>query len=174
MRKLSVSLRVLLLAAVVAVGLGASGLQFLVPGVGSAQVSGAGNGYRPDKQECQFLRIINNYRGGGKLKLSATLGRAAEMHSKDQARRDKMFHSNLKQLMNRVNYKGTGYGENVAWGTNLDSAKGVFNAWKKSPGHDRNMRDKSFEAIGIARAKGDRGWYWTTIFGNKADNTINC
>jgi uncharacterized protein YkwD len=134
----------------------------------------AGKGYNPDKQECQFLKQINSYRGGGKLKLSASLGRAAESHSKDQARRDKMFHSNLSQLMNRVDYDARPVGENVAWGTSLDGAKQVFNAWKKSPGHDRNMRDKDFEAIGIARAKGNKGWYWTTIFGAKADRTVNC
>jgi len=134
----------------------------------------AAGGYRPDSQECQFLRQINKYRGNDNLKLSASLGAAAAEHSEDQARRDKMYHSNLSSLLNKHNYSGSPYGENVAWGTNLDGGKAVFAAWKKSPPHDRNMKDGDFKAIGIARAEGNKGWYWTTIFGGEVDKTVNC
>lgn len=174
MRRFRMALLVVLVVGVVGTGLGASGGRGGLAAIGLVQVSEAGNGYRADNQECQFLRQINKYRNGGKLKLSATLGAAAESHSEDQARRDKMFHSDLDQLMDRHNYDARPVGENVAWGTNLDSAKGVFDAWKRSAGHDRNMRDGDFEAIGIAREKGNKGWYWTTIFGAKPDNTIDC
>lgn len=172
-RLLPLSWRVALLAMVVTTGLGA-GIFGVVPATSEPGVVLAGRGYNPDSQECKFLRLINKYRNGGKLQLSVTLGGAATEHSKDQARRDKMYHSNLSQLLNKYNYNGSPTGENVAWGTNLDSAKEVFTAWKKSSSHDRNMKDKDFKAIGIARAKGNKGWYWTTIFGGKADKAANC
>ena len=57
-------------------------------------------------------------------------------------------------------------GENIAAG--YETANQVFAAWKKSREHDKNMRDKHFEEIGIGRAfdqNSKYGWYWTTTFG---------
>lgn len=172
-RSMAFSWRVAILVVVVATGLG-TGVFGVVPMGDGPRAAVAGGGYNPDRQECQFLKQINKYRGGGKLTLDANLGAAAVAHSKDQARRDKMFHSNLGQLLRKHSYNGSPTGENVAWGTNLDGGKAVFNAWKKSPSHDRNMRSGSFEAIGIARVEGNRGWYWTTIFGGKVSKKANC
>ena len=43
-----------------------------------------------------------------------------------------------------------------------------MDAWKSSPEHDRDMRNKNFTEIGIGRAynkSSKYGWYWTTTFG---------
>ena len=59
-------------------------------------------------------------------------------------------------------------GENIAAGQ--ETAKAVMDAWKSSPEHDRNMRNKNFTEIGIGRAydkSSKYGWYWTTTFGSR-------
>ena len=50
-------------------------------------------------------------------------------------------------------------GENVAFG--YTTAEGVHLGWYNSSGHHRNMTDKSFYQIGVAKS----GTYWTQVFG---------
>ncbi|MDP9364743.1 MAG: CAP domain-containing protein [Chloroflexota bacterium] len=169
MARSAMPLRVALLVTVVVGGLGATWLA--APG-GAGAISASG--YKPDAQECQFLAIINRYRASknkGKLALSATLGAAAEHHSRDMARKKKLYHSDLSKNLRAHDYDGGYAGENVAVG--YAKAKAVFEAWRESADHDRNMRDGGFKAIGIGRAKGGE-WYWTTTFGNGADQSIRC
>jgi uncharacterized protein YkwD len=131
-----------------------------------------GGGYKPDSEERKFLKLINDYRGrngAGKLTLHNSLGAAAEAHSRDMAKKNYFRHSNTKKLIARHGYKNwTAYGENIAAGQK--TANEVFDDWRKSNAHDKNMRSKQFTEIGIARAykKNSRyGWYWTTIFGDR-------
>ena len=60
--------------------------------------------------------------------------------------------------------KASALGENVY---GLDgTAGGRFNWWKSSPGHNANMLNPDFKAIGIARVTNpNRGTYWTNAFG---------
>lgn len=152
-------------------------LVFLLGGVGTATIAPVGvdaAGYRPDGQECAVLREINRYRASrnlGKLRLSAALGAAATDHSAAQARQGRMYHSSLSPLVAKHGYKGTAFGENVAAG--YGTGKSVFGGWQKSAGHNRNMLDAGWKAVGIARDKSGTQ-YWTAIFGNKTDRTVNC
>lgn len=150
----------------------------VVSGFGVATSAPAGSveaaGYRADSQECAVLEQINRYRASrnqGKLQLSKSLGAAAADHSADQARQKKMYHSNLSQLVSKHGYDGTAFGENVAAG--YTSGKAVFSGWQKSAGHNRNMLDGQWKAVGIARDKNGT-WYWTAIFGNEVDKTAKC
>lgn len=135
------------------------------------EVTTAG-GYRPSRQECQFLNEINRYRASRnkpKLVLSRPLGAAAEAHTRDMARKRSLYHTpDLFRTVRRFGYDGNRVGENVAVG--YPTAKAVFGGWKRSAGHDRNMLDGRFRAIGIAEQNG----YWTTIFGDRVDQTIRC
>ena len=54
------------------------------------------------------------------------------------------------------------------------SAPAMLRAWQGSPGHRRNLLDGDYTAVGIARAQGDGGWYWTTVFGDAADRAVGC
>ena len=160
-------LRRLLLVTVVLSGVGVSTIATSPP----VDATSVGE-YRPDNQECKFLRLINNYRrNGDKLDLSASLGAAAEHHSRDMARKRDMFHSNLDRNVEQHGYDRGSLAENVGFGSK--SAEAMLKAWQGSRGHDRNMRDGSYKAIGIARVKGGGTWYWTTIFGSETDRTIN-
>jgi uncharacterized protein YkwD len=139
--------------------------------------SGGGGDYSPDREERAFLDLINNYRrkkGVGKLSLQNQLGAAAEHHSEDMANKNYFSHKlsngdSPEKNIERFGYTNWSYvGENIAAG--YETAKAVMKAWKSSPEHDRNMRNKNFTEIGIGRAYDKRskyGWYWTTTFGSR-------
>jgi uncharacterized protein YkwD len=66
-------------------------------------------------------------------------------------------------------------GENVLAGRS--SAGGALNLWKSSSGHNANMLNPSWKAIGIGRwvnANGYYKYYWTTTFGTLRHRTISC
>jgi uncharacterized protein YkwD len=131
-----------------------------------------GGGYSPDNEERKFLDLINDYRrrnSAGNLSLQNQLGAAAEAHSRDMARKNYFKHSNTKKIVERHGYRNWKFiGENIAAGD--ETAEQVFQSWKNSADHAKNMRSKHFTEIGIGRAysKSSRyGWYWTTTFGDR-------
>jgi hypothetical protein len=65
--------------------------------------------------------------------------------------------------------------ENIAAGR--QSAADTFTQWKNSAGHNKNMLDERFNAIGIGRvsdADTEYRHYWTTTFGSIVDTTVAC
>jgi uncharacterized protein YkwD len=140
--------------------------------------------YRPDAAECGFLAVINDYRaskGLHRLKLSATLGAAAEHHSADMARNNVFSHtlstgtSWSTNILSHRYVTGAAMAENIAAGRS--SARGVFSLWVNSPGHKANMLSRSMYAIGIGRASDASSkydWYWTTTFGGRSSRLISC
>ena len=140
--------------------------------------------YCADSQEGKFLSLINAYRkanGIGGLRLSRTLGAAAEHHSRDMARYNYFGHTlrnGTSWSTNIVNHGYTASGtmaENIAAGNS--SAQATFDQWRRSSGHNRNMLNPNFKAIGIGRASKSTsryGWYWTTTFGGRFDSSPSC
>lgn len=146
---------------------------------GGGSGGGGGGSYSPDGEERAFLDLINNYRnekGVGALSLQDNLGAAAEFHSQDMAQKNYFDHrlsngDSPEQNMERFGYTNwTHTGENIAAGTNYDSARVVLKAWQDSPEHNKNMLNGAFKEIGIGRAfdaNSKYGWYWTTDFGTR-------
>ena len=142
------------------------------------------SGYCADSQEAKFLSLINSYRrnnGLASLKLSRTLGAAAEHHSIDMARNNRFSHTLRNGTSWSQNILDHGYSvsgtmaENIAAGNS--SAQATFDQWRASSGHNRNMLNPNFRAIGIGRASKSTsryGWYWTTTFGGKFDSSPSC
>lgn len=140
--------------------------------------------YDPDSAECGFLSIINEYRadnGLHALKLSATLGAAAEHHSRDMAENNVFSHtlsdgtSWLTNIVDHRYVRGAATAENIAAGRS--SARGVFSLWANSAGHRENMLDPNLYAIGIGRAHNEASkydWYWATTFGARSSRVISC
>ena len=140
--------------------------------------------YRPDSTECGFLGLINDYRADNGLRaltLSATLGAAAEHHSRDMAKNNVFSHtlSNgttwQQNILDHRYLAGPTTAENIAAGRS--SARGAFSLWVSSPGHRANMLDPGLYAIGIGRSYNEAskyGWYWTTTFGARSSRTITC
>ncbi len=138
----------------------------------------------PDAEERAFCKTINTYRAQNKLpalKLSVALTKASEWMSSDMARYDSFDHTDslnrtFSRRISAFGYTGATRGENIAGGTN-GSAAAMFNMWKGSAAHKRNMLSSSFKVIGIGRAYRANtmlGWYWTTNFGGTVDRTIPC
>ncbi len=138
----------------------------------------------PDPEERAFCKLINNYRaqnGRTALKLSVNLTRAAEWMAADMARNDNLDHTDslgrsFSRRISAFGYSGSTRGENIAGGTN-GSAQAMFNMWKSSSTHKKNMLSKSYKVIGIGRsyrASSMLGWHWTTDFGGSTDRTIPC
>jgi uncharacterized protein YkwD len=128
--------------------------------------------------EQEFLALINQYRaskGVGALSMSQTLGAAAQHHALDMATTNTLSHTlsdGTDWLQNIINH-GYPYGyrsENIAWG--YGSPQSVFDAWKASSGHNANMLNSGFGAIGISRvyeATAPYKYYWVTTFGSALD-----
>jgi uncharacterized protein YkwD len=136
-----------------------------------------GGGSSSGSEERALLGLINDYRrksGAGNLTLQDQLGAAADHHSQDMANKNYFSHTLSNGDSPEKNIERFGYtnwsfvGENIAAGQ--ETAKAVMDAWKSSPEHDKNMRDKNFTEIGIGRAynkSSKYGWYWTTTFGSR-------
>jgi uncharacterized protein YkwD len=131
--------------------------------------------YSLDTQESQFVTLLNNYRsqnGLPTLAVNTTLNRAATWLVEDMGANNYFGHIDS---LDRSSYQRvvdcgypTGAGENIAAGTNWDTAQAVFDAWKASSGHNANMLGSMYTEVGVARANAPGstyGWYWATDFG---------
>lgn len=176
-------LRAVVLAAVLVGGVGVSGLAAPVaPDEEAGEAFSTVAEYRPDAQECAFLNQINAHRPANRpLKLSRRLGAAADHHSQDMARRNYFDHISPEgqdpfERMAAHGYRfNTAKAENIAAGN--AGARATFLQWRGSAGHNQNMLNAAYKAIGIGRAfnaNAEYGWYWTTTFGGVVDATVLC
>ncbi len=131
-----------------------------------------------DAEEVAFLGLINQYRaqnGLEPLAMSPTLTTAARDHSQDMGTQNYFDHTGLNgstfsQRIAAAGYPGGTTAENIFAGG--QTAQGAFESWRNSPGHNANMLNPAYKAIGIGRANvpgSDWGWYWTTTFGDVVD-----
>ncbi|MCL4534081.1 MAG: PKD domain-containing protein, partial [Bacteroidetes bacterium] len=129
-----------------------------------------------DAEEQSLVNLINAYRVQNGLQplqgVSPTLTMAAQRHSLDMAKTGNFSHtgsdgSTPLQRIQQAGYPSGYIGENLA----LDYTTGaeVINGWKSSTdGHNENMLNPDWKAIGIDREMGSQ-WYWTADFGDVLD-----
>ncbi len=179
------ALGVLILVAALAGTASLSGAAAPAPPVGTADPSFVtATGYCADAEERAFLTLINNYRaqnGRGPLRLTKTLAAAADHHSVDMATKNYFSHTLSGGVTWSQNLVNHGYtyrtykAENIAAGNATASA--TFTQWKNSSGHNANMLNANYTAIGIGRAYSSSStykWYWTTTFGGYQDGAVTC
>ncbi len=102
---------------------------------------------------------------------NATLGAAAETHSRAMANGNFFAHQDRDgrtpgDRAELAGYNGRQIGENIAAG--LDATRQVVDGWLSSPGHCANLMNPQFSELGAAYAtdpKSDAGIYWTALFG---------
>jgi len=141
-----------------------------------------------DPEELRFLELINEYRaenGLPTLILSDALTLAGERHNEDMGRYNFFAHDTAqsdhfpagsepwdRMALSGYDYPDSYRAENLAAG--YETAEEAFQAWRESPGHNKNMLDGNQRVIGISRLEvpGSKfGWYWTTDFGSELDPT---
>lgn len=94
------------------------------------------------------------------------LEEAAQNHSNDMFQKNYFSHveadgSNGGVRLQRAGYDWKAYGENVGMGYKTE--REVVEGWLKSPGHCKNIMNKLYKEMGVARA----GNYWTQDFGSR-------
>jgi uncharacterized protein YkwD len=103
--------------------------------------------------ENSLLKEINRVRaahGLRALRYDARLARAARAHTRDMARGGYFAHGDFAPRMVRFHIRGPFVGENLAWGTGpYGTARGVVEAWLRSPPHRRNLLRPGFRRIGL-------------------------
>lgn len=119
----------------------------------------------------QVVAITNAERaavGAGPLTVDPLLTLAAQLHSEDQARMDRLTHtgsdgSDPGDRIARQGYVFRTWGENAAVG--YRTAERVMDGWMNSPGHRRNLLNASYTEIGVGVAfAADGTAYWTQVF----------
>lgn len=96
---------------------------------------------------------VNAYRTGNDLRplqLDPALSAIAREHSAAMARAGKMSHDGFPDRAKRSGMPVCV--ENVGW--NFPTPQAQFEAWRASPGHDRNMRDPRVQRIGVGEVSG--------------------
>lgn len=96
----------------------------------------------------QVFNEVNAYRkqhGLNPWTRSERIDREAQVHSDKLARTGSTQHANISAGM-----------ENVYYSSNNPAA--AFNAWKNSPGHDKNMLSNTSEG-GLGISRGPNGYY---------------
>jgi uncharacterized protein YkwD len=120
----------------------------------------------------QILDLVNQERakvGADPLKINEQLDLAADLHTLDQAKMNKMSHtgSNGSTMGDRITNAGyvfSSAGENVAYG--FADAAAVVKGWMNSEGHRKNILNPNYKEIGVGYAEGADGRpYWTQDFG---------
>ncbi|MBU2531371.1 MAG: CAP domain-containing protein [Alphaproteobacteria bacterium] len=134
------------------------------------------NYQRTNLDVAQAREMINAYRRQNGLKplsINPQLTAAAEAHSRDLAKWDRISHygsdgSNPWDRVRRSGYSASLAAENV--GTGQATLKEVFAGWKQSPGHNKNLLLKDAKHMGIALiydAKTEFKTFWTLVLGSK-------
>jgi uncharacterized protein YkwD len=127
-----------------------------------------------DSEETSVVALINAFRASNNVKpalvMQVKLGRAAELHSQDQAARNVSSHdgsdgSSPGQRIAAAGYLAQAWGENVAWHSSDGSAQMAFSLWRDSQLHRDTMLNATFQEIGVGRSQSTSGvWYWTADF----------
>lgn len=115
------------------------------------------------KEHETFLKHnkIRRDRGLPTFCVDPKLTEAAEAHSQDMIDRDYFSHDTKGggDFAKRIKSYGYNYrtvGENIALGSGTSgSPTSIMKAWMKSPGHKKNILNKSFREIGIGVVVGE-------------------
>lgn len=119
-----------------------------------------------------FDGAINSFRrqsGRDALARSAVLTKVAQAHANDMVKRNYFSHTapgraNGKKFSDRAHAAGCNIrrgAENLAEGQRSEAE--VFEAWKNSPGHKRNMLGKLYTQYGLGRANNT----WVLVLAGK-------
>lgn len=158
--------------------LGLTGGAILALGGAAATTGAEDQPPTPEMQAALLFEQINGYRqslGLPALVRSGRLDASALAHATDMAQHNLVAHVSsdgtdpFDRIARYYPYP-TWLGENVAAG--FDGAAAVLAAWQASGGHNENLVQPEFRAIGLALAVNPEAayyWFWTVDFGGQPD-----
>jgi uncharacterized protein YkwD len=107
-------------------------------------------------EEATFGAMMNEVRdnhGVRTLRVTDRLSKLARRHSRQMAKRNQLFHSDLRRTFQNFNYRMVG--ENVGYGGSLDQ---LLDAFMDSPPHRENLVGRwRRTGVGVYH-EGDRVW----------------
>ncbi len=123
--------------------------------------------FKNTAHEKELMKLINDYRaskGKKRLEILPALKQYTDAHTNYQIKKGKISHDNYKERGIEVlkKFSGVAFGENVAFSSERN-AWIVFNGWKNSPDHNKNMLG-NFTHFNLTAKKGKNVWYYTNIF----------
>jgi uncharacterized protein YkwD len=147
-------------------------------GSGRSGSKSAGSDSTLSAADREVLALVNESRASARtcgeksfsaaapLQWDPLLKSAAQNHSSDMDKNDFLDHegsdgSKPNDRALKVNYDYALLAENIAYGTNFDSAEPVMTGWLRSPGHCANIMNPKMTEIGVASS----GEYWTMVLG---------
>ena len=99
-----------------------------------------------------------------KLHSGKCVQRFARRQARRMANQQRMFHQDLRPVLNRCNLSGVG--ENVAYG--YPTGRAVVRAWMRSEGHRANILNRGYRLLGLAMRRSDNGTpYAAQVFGRR-------
>lgn len=127
----------------------------------------------PDKEVDEVVmelhRLHAAVRPGLKTRLDDRCVQAARKHAEWMARTGQLTHwadgAGVGDRLAAEGYRWSRVGENIARG--YSSPQAVFDAWMRSNGHRRNIKNTGYEDLGLAYADGPRGRFWCVVFGRQ-------
>lgn len=146
-------------------------------GVAQTGISGIRNGLSKTEQQT-LLSLVNEARsksrkcGNQAMPQAAAvawddrLAAAAEKHSLDMSDNNFLSHkgsdgSILSERISATGFSWNSCGENIASG--YETGQQVVDGWLKSPVHCKNIMNRDFQFMGVARS----GTFWTQDFGGR-------
>ena len=103
--------------------------------------------------EQELLILINQHRvnnGVAPFEVSAPLMDSAQNWSNTMAQNNRLYHSGLN------------IAENIIRGSHNHNSLDLFESWKNSPGHNKQMLNPQYKTIGIGVSYDERGQTWAT------------
>jgi uncharacterized protein YkwD len=124
---------------------------------------------RTSSYEKQVVKATNAYRAAHDkvaVQHQACVDRWAESQARWMARHGKLEHRAGRLTRIMKDCRLTGASENIAW--NFSSGNKTVAAWKRSPGHARNMRSSAMRYIGVGAVRDSDGEWWVAqVFGTR-------
>jgi uncharacterized protein YkwD len=116
--------------------------------------------------ELRLVGMINQVRAAHvlpRLRIDATLERAARAHSQDMLAHGYFAHGPFVARLHSFGVHSSIVGENLAWGAGSGGeARSVLHLWLQSPEHRRNLLRPSFRRIGLGMPVGTFAGYRDT------------
>ena len=149
-------------------GIGIPGMESppTAPRGGASQVRGVAEASPAEKEVVDKVNEARKAAGLQPLKIDATLVKAARQHTDNMAKAGRLEHvldgRGPHERLTELGMRATFAGENVGQGQR--SGAEAMETWMSSQGHRGNILNPNFTHIGVAKADGTNGPYWTQVF----------